>query len=169
MAWASPPGRSPLWGRRLRTVRHHLQRRPSMKSMRHVRARIKVMTDRSQLSKEVQVVIRRLKTILRRLGNHFNKGNASIKFRELDQYLWRRLFRILGKKRGRNVNGRHAAHWTSTLFKDQGRYHLRGTMRCTRRPRNHVRKTVCNPCAGEPHARIERGLGTGFALRAPRP
>jgi len=29
----------------------------------------------------------------------------------------------------------------------------------TRRRRNHVQKTVGKPCAGEPHARIERGMG----------
>jgi hypothetical protein len=29
----------------------------------------------------------------------------------------------------------------------------------TRRLRNHVKKTTGKPCAGKPHARIERGMG----------
>jgi hypothetical protein len=29
----------------------------------------------------------------------------------------------------------------------------------TRRQRNHAKKTERKPCAGKPHARIERGMG----------
>jgi hypothetical protein len=29
----------------------------------------------------------------------------------------------------------------------------------TRRLRNHVKKIIGKPCAGKPHARIERGMG----------
>src|SRR3954463_15105393 len=35
-------------------------------------------------------------------------------------------------------------------------------------PRNHVRKTIGKPCAGKPHARIERGMGKQ-GLRVPAP
>lgn len=32
----------------------------------------------------------------------------------------------------------------------------------TRRLRNHVKKIIGKPCAGKPHARIERGTGKGI-------
>ena len=35
-------------------------------------------------------------------------GNASIKFCEIDKYLWWRLFRLLVKKRGRNLRAAQA-------------------------------------------------------------
>src|SRR6185312_7568426 len=39
----------------------------------------------------------------------------------------------------------------------------------TRRLRNHVKKIIGKPCAGKPHARIERGMGKRirFADTAP--
>jgi hypothetical protein len=38
----------------------------------------------------------------------------------------------------------------------------------TRRQRNHVRKIIAKPYVGNPHVRIERGMGDGPA-QAPRP
>jgi hypothetical protein len=43
-------------------------------------------------------------------------------------------------------------------FNARGLYRLRGTVRI-RRLRNPVKKTIGKPCAGKPHARIERGKG----------
>jgi hypothetical protein len=39
----------------------------------------------------------------------------------------------------------------------------------TRRQRNHAQKTVGKPCAGKPHARIERGMGNQGRNAAPAP
>ena len=117
-----------LWEQR-KIVRYYLQRWPSVRSMKRARARIKAMTDRSQLGQELPVVIGRLNQFLRGWGNYFRTGNASIKFCEIDKYVWWRLFRLLVKKRGRNVRAGQADRWTSAWFHDQGLYHLHGTIR----------------------------------------
>ena len=117
-----------LWEQR-RIVRYYLQRWPSVRSMKRARVRIKAMTDRSQVGQELPVVIGRLSQFLRGWGNYFRTGNASIKFCEIDKYVWWRLFRLLVKKRGRNLRAGQADRWTSAWFHDQGLYHLHGTIR----------------------------------------
>jgi RNA-directed DNA polymerase len=97
--------------------------------MKRARARIKAMTDRSQVGQELPVVIGRLDQFLRGWGNYFRTGNASIKFCEIDKYVWWRLFRLMCKKRGRNLRAGQADRWTSAWFHDQGLYHLHGTVR----------------------------------------
>jgi len=88
------------WEQR-KIVRYYLQRWPSARSMKRARARIKAMTDRSQVGQELPVVIGELNQFLRGWGNYFATGNASIKFSEIDKYVWWRLVRLLVKKRGR--------------------------------------------------------------------
>jgi len=117
-----------LWEQR-RIVRYYLQRWPSVRSMKRARAKIKAITDRSQVGQELPVVIGRLNQFLRGWGNYFRTGNASIKFSEIDKYVWWRLFRLLVKKRGRNLRAGQADRWTSAWFHDQGLYHLHGTIR----------------------------------------
>ena len=117
-----------LWEQR-KIVRYYLQRWPSVRSMKRARAKITAMTDRSQVGQELPVVIGRLNQFLRGWGNYFRTGNASIKFCEIDKYVWRRLFRLQVKKRGRNLRAGQADRWTSAWFHDQGLYHLHGTIR----------------------------------------
>jgi RNA-directed DNA polymerase len=117
-----------LWEQR-RIVRYYLQRWPSVRSMKRARARIKALTDRSQVGQQLEDVIGRLNRFLRGWGNYFRTGNASIKFCQIDKYVWWRLFRLLVKKRGRNLHAGQADRWTSAWFNDQGLYHLHGTIR----------------------------------------
>ena len=108
-----------------------------------------------------------LNPILRGWGNYFRTGNAADKFRQIDRYVVWRLVRLLIKKRGRNLRAGQA---------DSGpRTGSTGTActgcaapSATRRLRNHVKKIIGKPCAGKPHARIERGMGKRAAA-APRP
>jgi len=65
----------------------------------------------------------------RQFPTRLRTGNASIKFSEIDKYVWWRLFRLLVKKRGRNLRAGQADRWTSAWFHDQGLYHLHGTIR----------------------------------------
>lgn len=117
-----------LWERR-RVIRYYLHRWPSVRSMKRARARVKAFTDRSQVGKELHVVIERLNLFLRGWGNYFRTGNASIKFRQLDRYVAWRLKRLLRKKRGRNLRAGQAERWTETWFHDQGLHKLLGTIR----------------------------------------
>jgi len=117
-----------LWEQR-RIVRYYLQRWPSLRSMKRARARVKALTGRNMVGTDLPVVIGRLNLFLRGWGNYFRTGNAAIKFITLDHYVWWRLFRLMCKKRGRNLHAGQADRWTSDWFYDQGLHKLRGTIR----------------------------------------
>ncbi len=65
----------------------------------------------------------------RQLPTRLRTGNAATKFVSLDSYVWWRLFRLMVKKRGRNLHVGQADRWTHTWFHDQGLYKLMGTIR----------------------------------------
>ncbi len=109
--------------------KYYLQRWPSARSMKRARARVKALTGRSQVGWELEVVIERLNLFLRGWGNYFRTGNASDKFRQLDRHVAWRLFRLLIKKRGRNLRAGQAGRWTEAWFHDQGLHKLLGTIR----------------------------------------
>jgi RNA-directed DNA polymerase len=117
-----------LWEQR-RIIRYYLHRWPSLRSMKRARAKIKALTGRSQVGMELSVVIEGLNLFLRGWGNYFRTGNAATKFRTLDRYVEWRLFRLMIKKRGRNLRAGQATRWTRTWFHDQGLHQLMGTIR----------------------------------------
>jgi RNA-directed DNA polymerase len=117
-----------LWEQH-RVIRYYLHRWPSLRSMKRARARVKALTDRSQVGQELEVVIGRLNRFLRGWGNYFRTGNAAHKFRQFDRYVSRRLHRLLVKKRGRNLHAGQADRWTEDWFHDQGLHKLSGTIR----------------------------------------
>jgi RNA-directed DNA polymerase len=117
-----------IWEDR-RIVRYYLQRWPSARSMRRARGRIKVLTGRSQVGKDLPEVIGALNRFLRGWGNYFRTGNAATAFTTLDRYVWWRLFRLMVKKRGRNLHAGQADRWVRAWFHDQGLYQLMGTVR----------------------------------------
>ncbi|HEX5266405.1 MAG TPA: group II intron maturase-specific domain-containing protein [Acidimicrobiales bacterium] len=117
-----------LWEQR-RIVRYYLHRWPSVRSMKRVRARVKALTARSQVGKDLPEVIGAINQFLRGWGNYFRTGNATKKFVSLDDYVAWRLKRLLMKKRGRNLRAGQAERWTPAWFHDQGLYQLMGTIR----------------------------------------
>jgi RNA-directed DNA polymerase len=117
-----------LWEQR-RIIRYYLHRWPSVRSMKRARARVKSLTDRSQVGQQLEAVIARLNLFLRGWGNYFRTGNAATKFTSLDRYVAWRLHRLLVKKRGRNLRAGQAGKWTRTWFHDQGLHKLMGTVR----------------------------------------
>ncbi|HEY1830900.1 MAG TPA: group II intron reverse transcriptase/maturase [Acidimicrobiales bacterium] len=112
-----------------RIIRYYLHRWPSVRSMKRARVRVKALTARSQVGQQLPHVIARLNRFLRGWGNYFRTGNAGDKFRQLDRYVVWRLFRLLVKKRGRNLRAGQAARWTDAWFHDQGLHKLSGTIR----------------------------------------
>jgi group II intron reverse transcriptase/maturase len=136
---------------------YYLQRWPSAKSMKRVREKIHALTDRSRNGvKDVRVIIRDLNPVLRGWGNYFCTGNAARKFNQLDGYVWRRLHRFMVRRHGRHLEAGRAAAWTRQWFWDLGLHRLRGTVRYPKPCMLHEKTTV-KPCAGNPHARLERG------------
>lgn len=117
-----------LWEQK-RIVRYYLHRWPSQAAMKRLREKVRDRTGRSRAGTRIEWVIDDLNTILRGWGNYFRTGNAATKFRQIDDYVVRRLRRLLIKKRGRNLHAGVADQWTEGWFNQQGLYRLRGTIR----------------------------------------
>jgi RNA-directed DNA polymerase len=110
--------------------RYYLHRWPSARSMKRVRAKIRERTGRERGGvKDIRVVISDLNPVLRGWGNYFRTGNASRKFVQVDDYVERRLTRLLERRYGRNLHPGRAEQWTSDWFRAHGLHRLRGTIR----------------------------------------
>jgi RNA-directed DNA polymerase len=110
--------------------RYYLQRWPSKRAMKSIRAKVKAKTGRNRTGvKDIQVVIDDLNPILRGWGNYFRTGNAAIKFVTIDRYVVRRLRGLLVKRHGRNLRAGQADQWTRQWFGELGLHQLMGTIR----------------------------------------
>ena len=117
-----------LWDR-TRIVRYYLHRWPSQTAMSRLRGKVRDRTGRNRAGADIRDVIAELNPILRGWGNYFRTGNAADKFRQIDDYVVRRLFRLQVKKRGRNLRAGQADQWTEAWFNGHGLHRLRGTVR----------------------------------------
>ncbi len=109
---------------------YSLQRWPSQRSMKRVRQRVKELTDRRWHGvKDIRVLIDRLNPVLRGWGNYFRTGNATLKFKQVDFYVWGRLSRFMKERKGRNLRPGEADAWTPQFFHDLGLHRLCGTVR----------------------------------------
>jgi RNA-directed DNA polymerase len=120
-----------LWEQR-GIVRYYLHRWPSQTAMARVRAKVRDRTGRNRVGLDIHDVIAELNPILRGWGNYFRTGNAADKFVQIDRYVWSRLFRLMVKKRGRNLRAGQADQWTEQWFNGHGLHRLRGTIRYPR-------------------------------------
>jgi RNA-directed DNA polymerase len=113
--------------------RYYLQRWPSQRSMKRIRAKVKARIGRNRVGiGDVRELIAELNPILRGWGNYFRTGNAADTFDEIDRYVAWRLKRLLVKRKGRNLRAGDAAQWTADWFRSQGLYRLGGTIRYPR-------------------------------------
>jgi len=117
-----------LWEQK-RIVRYYLHRWPSQRAMKRLRDKIRDCTGRNRAGLDIRDVIADLNPVLRGWGNYFRTGNAAGKFRQVDRYVVWRLFRLMVKKRGRNLHAGQAGAWTEDWFNGHGLYRLRGTIR----------------------------------------
>jgi RNA-directed DNA polymerase len=109
--------------------RYYLQRWPSPRAMKRVRARIKALTGSGRAGMDVRDVIAAINPILRGWGSYFRTGNSARKFLQIDDYVRYRLRRLMLKRYGRNLRAGRAAAWTREFFEAHGLYRLRGTVR----------------------------------------
>ncbi len=117
-----------LWEQK-RIVRYYLHRWPSQTAMARLRDKVRERTGRNRVGLDIRDVIAVLNPILRGWGNYFRTGNAAEKFRQIDSYVTWRLFRLMVKKRGRNLRAGQAGRWTEEWFNGHGLHRLRGTIR----------------------------------------
>jgi hypothetical protein len=108
---------------------------------------------------DIRDVIVVINPILRGWGNYFRTGNAAIKFVQIDRYVVSRLCRLDDQ-----------ALWpapASRSIEDLDTRVVRGSRPVSLAWHDSLsgarvvttRKTIGKPCAGKPHARIERGMG----------
>jgi RNA-directed DNA polymerase len=117
-----------LWEQR-RIVRYYLHRWPSQTAMARLRVKVRDRTGRNRVGTDIRIIIAELNPILRGWGNYFRTGNAAEKFIQIDGYVWRRLFRLMVQKRGRNLRAGQADQWNEEWFNGHGLHRLRGTIR----------------------------------------
>jgi RNA-directed DNA polymerase len=110
--------------------RYYLQRWPSQRAMKSIRAKVRARTGRNRTGvKDIRVVIDDLNPILRGWGNYFRTGNAGIEFVMIDRYVVWRLRGLLVKRHGRNLHAGQADQWTRQWFGELGLHQLMGTIR----------------------------------------
>jgi len=116
------------WEKEGRRV-YFLQRRPSRRSMKRVRQRVKERTGRNRGGiGDVRVLIADLNPLLRGWGNYFRTGNASRTFNQVDTYVWKRLHNFMVKRKGRHLRAGEAQQWDRDFFYRLGLHRLRGTV-----------------------------------------
>jgi RNA-directed DNA polymerase len=109
--------------------RYYLQRWPSQRSMKRIRAKVKARTGRGRAGQDIRDVIADVNPVLRGWGNYFRTGNAAIKFVQVDYYVVGRLRDLMCKRSRRNLRAGQTAAWSREWFETQGLYRLRGTIR----------------------------------------
>jgi Group II intron, maturase-specific domain len=62
-------------------------------------------------------------------GNYFRTGNAAKCFNQVDSYVWRRLNRLLIKRKERHLQAADVRKWSRDYFESFGLHRLRGTVR----------------------------------------
>jgi hypothetical protein len=146
---------------------HFMQRWPSPRAMKRVRERVHDLTDASRSgARHVKDIITSLNPVLRGWGNYFRTGNADWKFNQLDTYVHGRLKRWLCRRGGQRTRVR-LERWPRERFEGMGLHRLRGTVRYPAQATPV--KTIGKPCAGNPHARFERGSrNRACIMQAPR-
>jgi len=112
--------------------REYLFRWPSLRAMNRIRVRIRELTDRRRWAgmQDIRDVIRVLNPVLRGWGKYFCTGNASLKFQQIDSFVWRRLIKLLVKRGGDRRKSIRVKDWSlSRLVTEHGLHRLVGTIR----------------------------------------
>ena len=117
-----------IWERSRQRL-YFLNRWPSHRAMKRIRQRVKELTPRSRCHADIRKVVSTLNPVLRGWGNYFRTGNAAKCFNQIDSYVWRRLNRLLVKRKGRHLQPSEALRWSRDYFESFGLHRLRGTVR----------------------------------------
>jgi group II intron reverse transcriptase/maturase len=107
--------------------RWYLQRWPSDRAMKSIRAKVRQRTDRRLVGVEIATIVAGLNPVLRGWGNYFRRGNSGRKFTHIDHYVDQRLARFASIKyglHGRNWCGRFDHCWATA----SGVYRLTGSV-----------------------------------------
>jgi group II intron reverse transcriptase/maturase len=96
----------------------YLQRWPSARAMKSIRARIRALTDRRYSGLPIDTAVQRINPVLRGWGNYFRVGNSAQKFAQIDSYVHERLAILACNKHqlsGRKWVSRFDGAWLGRL------------------------------------------------------
>jgi group II intron maturase/reverse transcriptase-like protein len=110
--------RNPRW--------HFMQRWPSPKAMKHIRERIRTLTNSRRSGLTSAQLIQQLNPILRGWGNYFRTGTSDREFHWIDEYVVCRLRRWEHRRGGQRSSRRRELPFA--WYHGHGRYRLRGTV-----------------------------------------
>jgi RNA-directed DNA polymerase len=116
-----------IWERARQRV-FYLQRWPSHRAMRQVRARVRALTPRRRCHQDLRLVIADVNPVLRGWGQYFRTGNAADKFIQIDRYVEERLRGLRIKRAEGHLRAGRAEAWTRSGFEALGLHRLRGTI-----------------------------------------
>ena len=151
-----------IWEKERKRV-YFLQRWPSTKSVKRVKQRVKELTPRAASHRDLRATIATLNPVLRGWGNYFRTGNASVKFNQVDSYVWMRLRKLVRERKGRHLRAGEMGRWTRQAFHELGLHKLIGTVRypgnaqlprSERPPVSRVRESRTHGLNGGPDARF---------------
>lgn len=111
--------RNPRW--------HFMQRWPSPKATKKLRARVRELTGKRQSGKDVKQVIAELNPVLRGWGNYFRTGNADREFNKMDSFVVQSLRRWQHRRGGQRAAKRGQFTWDQ--LRGMGLYRLMGTVK----------------------------------------
>ena len=117
----------PIWVKSRKRV-YFLQRWPSQRSMKRVRAKVRDLTPKTACHRDLRDVIAQLNPVLRGWGNYFRTGNAMEKFNQIDSHVYRRLRTLRVKRKGRHLRPGEVVRWTREYFQGLGLHQLRKTV-----------------------------------------
>ena len=107
----------------------YLHRWRSQRAMNRLRDKVRARTGSNRGGNDIREVIADLNPLPRGWGNYFRTGTAPAKFRQADDYVVKRLRKLMIRKRGRNLRPGQRLEWNEDWFNGHGLYRLRGTIR----------------------------------------
>jgi RNA-directed DNA polymerase len=112
--------RNPRW--------HFMQRWPSPRAMKRIRARVHELTNASRSGVgDVKSLIASLNPVLRGWGNYFRSGNADDRFNQIDSYVHSRIYHWLWRRGGQRP-AHFAKRWPPERLYRMGLHRLRGAV-----------------------------------------
>jgi len=111
--------RNPRW--------HFMQRWPSPKATKKLRARVRELTSTRQSGKDVRRIIAELTPVLRGWGNYFRTGNADREFNKMDYFVVKSLHRWQFRRGGQRATKRPP--YTGNQLYGMGLHQLMGTVK----------------------------------------
>ena len=107
--------------------KHFMQRWPSPKATKKLRARVREITSKRQSGKDVKQIIAELTPVLRGWGNYFRTGNADREFNKMDYFVISSLRRWQFRRGGQRTTKR--APFTGDQLYGMGLHRLMGRVK----------------------------------------